>query len=250
MKNLSDIEGYKTFVIPDDVGGRYSVLTPVGLLPAAVAGIDIYELINGAKDMADRCKTNNLLENPAYLYAIIQFLFYQKGKNISIQTMWAKGLEYIGYWYDQLCAESLGKDEKGRVPITAVNTRDLHSRGQQLQEGGRNIVITNIVVQNFKNDIPIEPTDDDLDELNYLKGKNVSDILHSARFGATRAYTEANRPNMDIMLEKVNPFTLGQLLYMLELATVLEGYLMEINPLNQPGVEAYKKFMKEKLASS
>lgn len=249
LKNLADIEGYKTFIIPDDVGGRYSILTPVGLLPAAVVGINIYELLEGAKNMADRCKNTNLWQNPAYLYAIIQFLFYQKRKNISIQTIWSKGLEFMGYWYDQLCAESLGKNEKGRVPITAVNTRDLHSRGQQLQEGERNIVITNIVVQNFKKDILLEPADDDLDGLNYLKGKKVSDILHCARFGATRAYTEANRPNMDIVIERINAFTLGQLFYMLEFATVLEGYLMGINPLNQPGVEAYKKFMKEKLTS-
>ena len=248
LKPLADKEGYSTFVIPDDVGGRYSIFTPVGLLPAAVCGINIHELLEGARDMAQRCQTTSLLENPAYLYAVIQNLFYKKNKNISIQIAWAKGLEFVGYWYDQLSAESLGKDEKGRVPITAVNTRDLHSRGQQLQDGERNIAITNIVVQNFKNDIVIGSDDEDMDGLNYLQGKKVSDILNAAREGATMAYTEVSRPSMDFILPQITPFTLGQLFYMLEISTIMEGYLMGINPLNQPGVESYKKFMKERLA--
>lgn len=243
LREIVNHEGYESFVIPDDVGGRYSVLTPVGLLPASITGIDIYELLEGARFMAERCKTDNVYKNPALSLASFYYLLYKKGKNISLLSIWNKSLEYIGYWYDQLVSESLGKGGVGRVPITGVNTRDLHSRGQQIQDGARNTVITNLITKKFNTNIQIKHDDKNLDGLNYLTGKTLPQMIEGAYLGTNYAYTKDKRPNMNIIIPEVNAFTIGQLFYMFELATIVEGYLLGINPMDQPGVESYKKFM-------
>lgn len=243
LKALANQEGYRTFVIPDNVGGRYSVLTPVGLLPAAVAGVNIHEVVRGARDMAALCQNPNPRENPAYVYAGLQFLSARAGRDVSVMNIWDKSLESIGFWYDQLCAESLGKEELGRVPLTGVCTRDLHARGQQLQQGQRNTVITNLFVESCQQPLPLPPDPTDSDALNYLGEKTVHQMLHSAFEGTNFAYLQDRRPTLDIILAERSPYTLGALFYLLEVATVAEGYLMGINPLDQPGVEAYKQFM-------
>lgn len=243
LRAIADAEGYATFVIPDDVGGRYSVLTPVGLLPAAVAGVDIAELVAGARAMAERCSDPDLRRNPAYLYAALQYLAYQAGRTVSIMASWTKRLEFFGFWYDQLSSESLGKDGQGRVPITAVNTRDLHARGQQIQEGPHNMVVTNLWVLEPEHDLRFPEDPANLDNLNYLAGTRFSTMLKGAIEGTNYAYARDQRPTMNLLLPRLNAFTLGQLFYLFELATVTEGYLMGINPLDQPGVEHYKKFM-------
>lgn len=243
LKHLADQAGYPAFVIPDNVGGRYSVLTPVGLLPAAVAGVNIQELVTGARDMADLCQQTTGLANPACLYAGLQYLAYRAGKSVSVMNIWDKALEYVGFWYDQLCAESLGKDGLGRVPLTAVSTRDLHARGQQIQDGLRNTVITNVFVQQTNHEVRLAAAEPDLDQLNYLAGKTVHEMLHSAFHGTNFAYTQDRRPNVSFLLNRRSAYNLGALMYLLERATVLEGYLMAINPLDQPGVEDYKNFM-------
>ncbi len=243
LRALADEKGFETFAIPDDVGGRYSVLTPVGLLPAAVAGIDIHALLAGARFMADRCSNADLHENPAYLYAALQFLAVAKGYDVSLMASWTKRLEFFGFWYDQLAAESLGKEEKGRVPLTSVNTRDLHARGQQIQEGQRNTVVTNLLVSKPNHDVEIPLVEGDPDGLNYVAGKTLSEVTAKALEGTVFAYAREGRPSMTFVIPELNAFTMGQLIYLFELATVTEGYLMGINPLDQPGVEAYKRFM-------
>lgn len=243
LKSIADTEKYESFVIPDDVGGRYSVLTPVGLLPAAVMGVDIEQLLAGAAYMKKLCESEDITKNPACMYAALQYLSYQNGRNISAMAAWSKGLESVGFWYDQLSAESLGKDGKGRVPFTIVNNRDLHSRGQELQDGEHNTVVTNLFVQNSNRDITFQKNQEDLDSLNYLEGKTVKSMQFGALEGTNYAYAKDNRPTMNVLIPQLNEFTLGQLFYMFEVATVIEGYLTEINPLDQPGVEAYKKFM-------
>lgn len=244
LKDIADKENYESFVIPDDVGGRYSVLTPVGLLPAAVMGVDIDKLLAGAKYMKSICdNVEDAKKNPALMYAVIQYLSYKKGRNLSAMAAWSKGLESVGFWYDQLCAESLGKDGQGRVPFTIVNNRDLHSRGQELQDGEHNTVVTNLYVEKSHRDITFIKNDTDMDSLNYLEGKTVKEMQFGALEGTNYAYAKDNRPTMNVLIPELNEFTLGQLFYMFEVATVVEGYLNDINPLDQPGVEAYKKFM-------
>lgn len=243
LRALADQEGFETFVIPDNVGGRYSVLTPVGLLPAAVAGIDLRELMEGARFMAERCRQADLQENPAYLYAALQFLAVSKGYDVSLMAAWSKRLEFFGFWYDQLAAESLGKEEKGRVPLTSVNTRDLHARGQQIQEGQRHTVVTNLLVAKPEQDVEIPFVEGDPDGLNYVAGKTLSEVTRKALEGTVYAYSREGRPSMTVHIPELNAFTMGQLIVLFEVATVAEGYLMGINPLDQPGVEAYKRFM-------
>jgi glucose-6-phosphate isomerase len=243
LRKLADAEGYTTFVIPDDVGGRYSVLTPVGLLPAAIAGVDIFEVVRGAKDMAALCRNPNFIDNPAYLYAGLQFLSLKAGKGVSVMNIWDKALEFVGFWYDQLCAESVGKDGMGRVPLTGVCTRDLHSRGQELQDGPRNTVITNLLVRQSDRTLTLPADPGDSDSLNYLGEMSVHHMLQGAFDGTNFAYAQDQRPTMSFILQQRSAYTIGALFYLLEVATVAEGYLMGVNPLDQPGVEAYKKFM-------
>ncbi len=243
LRKLADKKGYDTFVIPDDVGGRYSVLTPVGLLPAAVMGIDIKALVKGAKDMSALCQNKSIHENPAYLYAALQYLSYTAGRGVSVMNIWDKALEYVGFWYDQLCAESVGKEDQGRIPLTGVCTRDLHSRGQELQEGPRNTVITNIALANSNQTLTLTKDPENADELNYLAGKTIHHMLNQAFEATNFAYASAGRPNMRFVLKERSAYAIGALFYLLEVATVAEGYLMKVNPLNQPGVESYKNFM-------
>ncbi len=243
LKALANKEGYRTFVIPDNVGGRYSVLTPVGLLPAAVAGINIHEVVRGAQDMAELCKNPNPSQNPAYAYAGLQYLSASAGRDVSVMNIWDKSLESIGFWYDQLCAESLGKEGRGRVPLTGVCTRDLHARGQQLQQGERNTLVTNLFVSKPQAELVLPSDTADSDALNYLGAMPIQQMLSSAFEGTNFAYLQDQRPTLDLVLGQRSAYHIGALFYLLEVATVAEGYLMQINPLDQPGVEAYKQFM-------
>lgn len=243
LRAIAEKEGYQTLAVPSDVVGRYSVLSPVGLLPAAVAGIEIAELIAGARYMAERCQDPALEVNPAYLYAVLQSLSYQANRTVSLMTGWSQSLAHFVLWYSQLCAESLGKDNKGRIPVEMINTRDLHSRGQEVQQGPRNMVVTNLLVESSEVDLMIPWLEDDLEQLNYLAGKGLSGMGIQALEGTAYAYAKAGRPSMNLRIPQLNAFTLGQMIYMFELATVAEAYLMGVNPLNQPGVEEYKKYM-------
>jgi glucose-6-phosphate isomerase len=253
LRNLSNAKGYPaTFPIPDGVGGRFSVLTAVGLLPAAVLGIDIVKMLEGAAEMTKRCQTGSIGENPALDYtAVSHLLEMHMGLRTRIFSTWGKKLEAVGLWYDQLLAESLGKEERGAFPLTIVNTRDLHSRGQQHQEGVRDKLITNVVVQNSRGPAPAIPKfgdDFNQDDLNRLSHKNLNDVMTAAIQGTNQAYAEVNRPTTDIIIPELDAHALGQLFQMLMLATVFEGRLIGINPYGQPGVEAYKKNMNAILA--
>jgi len=252
LRNFSNQKGYSSvFPIPDNVGGRFSVFTAVGLFPAAVMGIDIIKLLQGAADMTQRFVSQPMGDNPVLDYTATCHLF-EKEKNVSIRILstWGKRLESLGLWYDQLLAESLGKEEKGATPLTVVNTRDLHSRGQQHQEGTLDKLITNLIVEESESDsvsVPVVPETQNQDELNKLDGKTIPDILSAAIEGTNRAYADASRPTADLILPCLDEYTVGQTLQMLMLATVLEGRLININPYGQPGVEAYKKNMQEVL---
>ncbi|MEN6449129.1 MAG: glucose-6-phosphate isomerase [Thermoguttaceae bacterium] len=231
--------------IPDGVGGRFSVLSAVGLLPAAVMGLDIGHLLEGAVAMNERFRTAAAGDNPVLDYAgISRLMETRRGATIRVLSTWGKGLEGVGLWYDQLLAESLGKNGLGATPLTAVNTRDLHSRGQQHQEGRRDKLITNLVVEKTHRDwIAIERSEFDQDNLNSLSGKTLPEMLQAACTGTNQAYAEDYRRTATIRLPRLDEGSLGQLFQMLMLATVVEGRLVGINPYGQPGVEAYKKKM-------
>jgi glucose-6-phosphate isomerase len=233
------------FPVFDGVGGRYSVLTPVGLLPAVVMGLDVVRLLEGAAAMNQRFRTAPPGENPVLDYAGAGWLMEaRRGATIRVLSTWGKRLEAVGLWYDQLLAESLGKNGQGATPLTVVNTRDLHSRGQQHQEGRRDKLITNLVVgQADRPPVKIERSALDQDKLNELAGTSLPDILRAALAGTNQAYAEDHRPTADIRLPRLDEASLGQLFQMLMLATVVEGRLRGINPYGQPGVEAYKRNM-------
>ena len=233
------------FPIPDGVGGRYSVLSAVGLLPAAVMGLDVSHLLEGAAAMNERFRTAPPLENPALDYAgMSRLMETRRGATIRVLSTWGKGLEAVGLWYDQLLSESLGKNGQGATPLTVVNTRDLHSRGQQHQEGRRDKLITNLVVEKTHREwMAIERSEFDQDNLNSLSGKTLPDMLEAAYAGTNQAYAEDFRRTATIRLPRLDEGSLGQLFQMLMLATVVEGRLVGINPYGQPGVEAYKKNM-------
>ncbi|MBX7104091.1 MAG: glucose-6-phosphate isomerase [Gemmataceae bacterium] len=238
--------------IPDNVGGRYSVFTPVGLLPAAVMGLDVRALLLGAAAMTKRFFEEPFEKNPVLQYAAVNHLLAEEyGKDIRVMAVWSKKLESVGLWYDQLLAESLGKIGRGPTPVTAVMTRDLHSRGQQFQEGQRDKVINNLIVKNVKTaPQQIGMADHNEDDLNQFSRRTMPDLLRAAVQGTNQAYSEAARPTADLVLPQLSEHTLGQLLQMLMLATVVEGRLMGVNPYGQPGVEAYKKNMKKILQSA
>ncbi|WP_339728544.1 glucose-6-phosphate isomerase [uncultured Gimesia sp.] len=252
LRNFSNEKGYSSiFPIPDNVGGRFSVFTAVGLFPAAVMGLDLKQLLQGAADMTRRFLSQPMGDNPVLDYTATCHLF-EKEKNVSIRILstWGKRLEALGLWYDQLLAESLGKEEKGATPLTVVNTRDLHSRGQQHQEGALDKLITNVIVERGDSEsvaVPVVPENENQDQLNKLQGKTIPDILSAAIEGTNRAYADANRPTADLILPCLDEYTIGQTLQMMMLATVLEGRLININPYGQPGVEAYKKNMQDVL---
>ncbi|NUQ64152.1 MAG: glucose-6-phosphate isomerase, partial [Pirellulales bacterium] len=233
------------FDIPEGVGGRFSVLSAVGLLPGAVMGLDVVRLLEGAAEMNRRFREQPPGSNPVLDYVgVCHLMETRRRANVRVLSTWGKGLEAVGMWYDQLLAESLGKDGQGALPLTVVNTRDLHSRGQQHQEGARDKLITNLVGQRYHPGVlTIERSDLNQDRLNELSGTTVAEILEAAFRGTNKAYRDAGRPTADIRLEPLDETSLGQFFQMMMLATVVEGRLIGINPYGQPGVEAYKKNM-------
>jgi len=248
LRDLCKADGYKdedVLNIPDNIGGRYSVFTAAGLAPAAIMGLDVRALLLGAAAMTRRFLEEPFERNPVLQYAAVNYLMAEEaGKNTRVLAVWSKKLESLGLWYDQLLAESLGKQGRGPTPLTVMQTRDLHSRGQQHQDGARDKVINNLSVKTPKHPpIPIGMADRNEDDLNALSRKNYSDLLNAAMKGTSQAYAEGARPTTDIVLPVLSEHTIGQLMQMLMLATVVEGRLMNVNPYGQPGVEAYKKNM-------
>ncbi len=247
LRRFADKQGYKTFIIPDDVGGRFSVLTPVGLLPIACAGIDISELLKGARDARKKYNELDLNKNLAYKYAAIRYVLYKKGKEIEILSGFHPALHYIGEWWKQLFGESEGKDNKGIFPVSCDFSTDLHSMGQIIQEGKRNVFETFLTVKESSSNIKLPKFEEDIDGLNYLAGKEVDYINQKAYEGTARAHYEGGVPNMTIEITKRDAYCLGQLFYFFEKAVAVSGLLLGVNPFNQPGVEAYKKKMFELL---
>ena len=243
LKELAKKEKYTTFVIPDNIGGRYSVLTAVGLLPIAVAGIDIDKLMEGARIAQDRYLDENLKYNECYKYAVVRNLLYEKEKNIEILVTYEPKLHYFIEWWKQLFGESEGKEQKGIYPSGAEFTTDLHSLGQYIQEGRRNLFETVINVEKTENDITMKLEEDDLDKLNYLEGKTLNFVNKKTMEGTIEAHTEGDVPNIVINIEKLDANNIGQLIYFFELACAMSGSILGINPFNQPGVEKYKKNM-------
>jgi len=244
LKKLADEEGYTTFVIPDDVGGRYSVLTPVGLLPIAVAGIDIRELMAGAKTGETVCKAHSGLDkNLSYLYAGIRHLLYTKGKTLEVLASFHPSLSYVLEWWKQLAGESEGKEFKGIFPASVEYTTDLHSMGQWVQEGNRILFETFLLVGASRRQLEIPTFDNDGDGLNYLAGKTLDFVNDKAYKGTAMAHKEGKVPNMTLTVKDRSPHALGELFYFFERAIAMTGYLMDVNPFDQPGVEFYKKNM-------
>ena len=243
LKKLADEEGYESFVIPDNVGGRFSVLTAVGLLPIAVAGINIEELMNGAKCAQDKYLDSNVKYNECYQYAVIRNILYGQEKNIEILANYEPKLHYFTEWWKQLYGESEGKDLKGIFPAGVDFTTDLHSMGQYIQEGRRNLFETVLNVVNTKMDIQIKNDADNLDGLNYLADKTLSFVNKKAMEGTIQAHVTGNVPNIVLNIAKLDENTIGQLIYFFELACAMSGKILEVNPFNQPGVEEYKKNM-------
>ena len=239
----ADKEGYKSFIIPDNVGGRFSVLTPVGLLPIAVAGIDIDQLVEGARKMEEVCANQNMMENPAALYAATRNELYQNGKKIEILVNFQPKLHYFMEWWKQLYGESEGKDHKGIYPSSVDFSTDLHSMGQWIQEGERTIFETVISVENVNHKLEVPSDEANLDGLNFLAGKRVDEVNKMAELGTQLAHVDGGVPNMRIIIEKLDEYNIGQLLYFFEIGCGISGYLLGVNPFNQPGVEAYKKNM-------
>jgi len=243
LKKLSNEEGYETFVIPDDVGGRYSVLTPVGLLPIAVAGINIDEMMQGAADAATEYNNPNVAENQAYQYAAVRNALYRKGKAIEILVNYEPALHFVSEWWKQLYGESEGKDYKGIYPASVDFSTDLHSMGQFIQEGSRNLFETIIQVEEVPSHITIESDPDDLDGLNFLTGKTMDFVNKKAFQGTMLAHTDGQVPNLIVTIPDMTPAAFGSLVYFFEIACGISGYLSGVNPFDQPGVEAYKKNM-------
>ncbi|MCR5302712.1 MAG: glucose-6-phosphate isomerase [Lachnospiraceae bacterium] len=243
LKNLANEEGYESFVVPDDVGGRFSVLTAVGLLPIAVSGADIGKLMEGAQTAREQALTAPFEDNDALKYAAIRNILLRKGKQIEIMANYEPSVHYISEWWKQLYGESEGKDQKGIFPASVDLTTDLHSMGQFIQDGSRNIFETVINIETSRETITINKEETDLDGLNYLAGKDVDFVNKSAMNGTILAHTDGNVPNTVINIPEVNEFCLGQLFYFFEFACGISGYTLGVNPFNQPGVESYKKNM-------
>jgi len=243
LKALSDAEGYETFVVPDDVGGRFSVLTAVGLLPIAAAGIDIEAMMKGAQDAREVCKDGDLSTNPSYLYAALRNILYRKGKNTEILVNYEPALTMMGEWFKQLYAESEGKDQKGIFPTAANFSTDLHSIGQFIQDGTRNLFETVIWVNEPRSESYIEVAQEDIDGLNYLAGKSVQFVNSKAYQGTLMAHMDGGTPNIILEIDAADAWHFGYLVYFFEKACGLSGYMLGVNPFDQPGVEAYKKNM-------
>lgn len=243
LKKLADIEGYETFVIPDDVGGRFSVLTPVGLLPIAVAGIDIEELMSGAEMGRIAYGNEDIDKNISYKYAAVRHLLYERGKTTEILVNYEPALQYFGEWYKQLFGESHGKDGKGIFPSAVNFSTDLHSMGQYIQDGMRNIFETVINVESPVESIEIEYNEEDMDGLNFVAGKTIDFVNKKAMEGTILAHREGGVPNIVLSVPKLDAKSIGELIYFFEMSCAIGGYLIGINPFDQPGVEAYKKNM-------
>ncbi|MCF8378643.1 MAG: glucose-6-phosphate isomerase [Bacteroidales bacterium] len=244
LRKLANIEGYQSFVIPDDAGGRYSVLTPVGLLPIAIAGYSIREFINGAKKMESLTSPEvSFEENPAAIYAATRHALYLKGKKIEILANYHDKLVYLSEWWKQLYGESEGKENKGIFPASVYFTADLHSMGQYIQEGERHIFETVISVTGSDKTMKIPSDIDNLDQLNYIANKRISEVNSKAELGTMLAHVDGGVPNIRIEIDRINEYNLGLLVYFFEKACGISGYLLNINPFNQPGVEAYKTNM-------
>ena len=244
LKTLSTAEGYDTFVIPDNVGGRFSVLTPVGLLPLAAAGINIAELVRGAKDMEEATAEGVPFEkNIAAQYAAVRNALYNKGYKIEILASYEPRLQYIAEWWKQLYGESEGKEGKGIFPASVTLTADLHSMGQYIQEGERTLFETVLSVRQPEGKVTIEADGDNLDGLNFLAGKRLDEVNKMAELGVVLAHVDGGVPNIRIELPTINEYYIGALLYFFEKACGISGYILGVNPFDQPGVEAYKKNM-------
>jgi glucose-6-phosphate isomerase len=244
LKSMANEKGFRAFEIPDDVGGRFSVLTPVGLLPMAVAGIDIRQLLEGAAEMESVLSKNSQLEsNDAYLYAVIRNLLYRKGKTIEILSSFHPSFKFVLEWWKQLSGESEGKESKGIFPASVEFTTDLHSMGQWVQEGNRILFETFLILESSKRQVTIPLWENDGDGLNYLSGKTLDYVNEKAFRGTAAAHLEGGVPNMTITIKERTPKALGQLFYFFERAIAMSGYLLKVNPFDQPGVEMYKKNM-------
>ena len=243
LKNLADAEGYETFVVPDDVGGRFSVLTAVGILPIAVSGADIDKLMEGAAYSRDFCLTQPFEQNYALQYAAIRNILLEKGKTMEILANYTPSVHYIGEWWKQLFGESEGKDGMGLFPTACDFTTDLHSLGQFIQDGTKNHIETVLDVQNPRRKIIMEQEDNDLDGMNYLAGRTVDFINRQAMMGTILAHVDGQIPNLKITIPHMDEYCLGELFYFFEFACGVSGYVLGVNPFNQPGVESYKKNM-------
>ncbi len=244
LRKMATNEGYKTFSIPSDVGGRYSVLTAVGLLPIAVAGFDIKSLVEGAKVMKKISdKTASLYDNPVSIYAAVRNALYKRGRNIEILVSYHPRLQYIAEWWKQLYGESEGKGNQGIFPASVGFTCDLHSMGQWIQDGERTIFETVLTVKDTKHRVEIPLDKDNLDKMNYLAGRSLQEVNQMAEKGTLLAHIEGGVPNIAIEIPEINEYYLGQLIYFFEKACAISGYILGVNPFDQPGVEAYKNNM-------
>lgn len=243
LKQVSDEEGYETFVIPDDVGGRFSVLTPVGLLPIAVAGIDIDAIMTGANDARVDFNNSNLEENDCYQYAVVRNILHKKGKDIELLVNYEPSLHYLSEWWKQLYGESEGKDQKGLFPASVDFSTDLHSMGQYVQDGKRILFETVLNVEKPRRVLNLKEEANDLDGLNYLSGKTLDFVNEKAFQGTLLAHTDGQVPNLLLSMERLDENNFGYLVYFFEKACAISGYLLGVNPFNQPGVEAYKRNM-------
>jgi len=243
LKSLADAEGYESFVISDDVGGRFSVLTAVGLLPIAAAGVDIERIMAGAEFAREKYMTDDLDNNDCYKYAVARNVLLRKGKSVEMMINFEPKLHYFAEWWKQLYGESEGKDLKGIFPAACDFSTDLHSMGQYIQEGQRILFETAITVKNPKEDIEIKETPDNIDGLNFLAGKTLDFVNKKAQEGTALAHTDGGVPNLEVIVPQLNEETFGQMVYFFEKACAISGYLLGVNPFDQPGVEAYKKNM-------
>ncbi|KGA96640.1 glucose-6-phosphate isomerase [Alkalihalobacillus alcalophilus ATCC 27647 = CGMCC 1.3604] len=243
LKTVADEEGYESFVIPDDVGGRFSVLTAVGLLPIAVAGLDIEAMMKGAADASVDFNNPNLAENESYQYAAVRNLLYSRGKSIELMVNYEPSLHFVSEWWKQLYGESEGKDQKGLFPASVDFSTDLHSMGQYIQDGRRHLFETVLNVENVREHVTIEEADNDLDGLNYLAGETMDFVNKKAFQGTMLAHTDGEVPNLIVNIPELNEYHFGYLVYFFEKAVGISGYLLGVNPFDQPGVEAYKKNM-------
>ena len=244
LRSLAETNGYDTFIIPDNIGGRYSVLTPVGLLPIAISGFDIRMLVKGAKAMEKMTRNNkNAASNPSLLYAAARNLLLRSGRSIEIMVGFTPKLHFFAEWWKQLYGESEGKDGKGIFPASVDMTTDLHSLGQYIQDGQRILFETMISVKNPAKILTVPVEKDDSDQLNYLAGKRLSEVNHNAETGTVLAHNDGNVPLLKISIPALDEYYTGQMIYFFEMACAISGYILDVNPFDQPGVEAYKNNM-------